>query len=101
MLACQERSDRILRDLLRRMQIIENDKESMAAAHAAALAGVRTAREFRALEEELKQAREKSVADESLLMAEQASQEKAEHAADTFLGETRSSKRRFRAGTRS
>ena len=53
MLARQERSDHILWDLLRRMQIMEKDKESAAAAHAAALAGVRTAREFQALEEEL------------------------------------------------
>ena len=71
------------------MQIMEKDKESMAAAHAAALAGVRTAREFRALEEELKRAHEKSVADESLLVAERASREKAEQAADIFLGETK------------
>ena len=52
MLARQERSDRILRDLLRCMQIMEKDKESVAADHAAALAGVRTARQFQALEEE-------------------------------------------------
>jgi len=89
MLARQERSDRILRDLLRRMQIMEKDRESTAAAHAAALAGVRPAREVRALEEELKRAREKSEADELLLAAERASREKAEQAADIFLGETK------------
>ena len=82
MLARQERSDRILRDLLRRMQIMEKDKENTAAAHAAALAGVRTVQEFQALEEELKRAREKAA-------AEKASREKAEQAADTFLGETK------------
>ena len=58
MLARQERSGCILRDLLRRMQIMEKDKESTAAAHVDALAGARTAREFQALEEELKRARE-------------------------------------------
>ena len=78
MLARQERSDRILRDLLRRMQVMEKDRESTAAAHAAALAGVRPARDVRALEEELKRVREKSEADELLLAAERASREKAE-----------------------
>ena len=82
MLARQERSDRILRDLLRRMQIMEKDKEDTAAAHAAALAGARPVQEFQALEEELKRAREKAA-------AEKASREKAEQAAETFLGETK------------
>ena len=71
------------------MQIMEQDKENTAAAHAAALAGARPAREFQALEEELKRAREELAAEKSLRMAEQASREKAEQAADTFLGETK------------
>ena len=58
MLAHQERGDRILRDLLRWMQIMKTDMESAAADHAAALTGVRTAQEFQALEEESKRARE-------------------------------------------
>ena len=70
MLARQERSDRILRDLLWRIQIMEKDKESATADHAAALAGVRTAREFQALEEELKRAREELAAEKSLRVAE-------------------------------
>ena len=82
MLARQERSDRILRDMLRRMQIMEKEKTSMAAAHAAALAGARTAREFEALEGELERARGE-------LATEKALREKAEQAADTFLGETK------------
>ena len=89
MLARQERSGRILRDLLRRMQIMEKDKESTAAAHADALAGARTAREFQALEEELKRAREELATEKLLRTAGQASREKAEQAADTFLGETK------------
>ena len=82
MLARQERSDRILRDMLRRMQIMENEKTSMAAAHADALAGARTAREFEALEGELERTRGESAAVKAL-------REKAEQAADTFLGETK------------
>ena len=74
---------------MRRMQIMEKDKERAEADHAAALAGVRTAREFQALEEELKRAHEESAAEKSLRAAEQASREKAEQAADTFLWETK------------
>ena len=80
---------RILRDLLRCMKIMEKDKESTAAAHADAVAGARTAREFQALEEELKRAREESATEKLLRTAGQASREKAEQAADTFLGETK------------
>ena len=54
MLVRQERGDRILQDLLRRMQIMKRDMESVAVDHAAALVGVRTTQEFQALEEESK-----------------------------------------------
>ena len=52
MLARQERGDRILRDLLRRMQNMKADMENAAADHVATLAGVRSAQEFQVLEEE-------------------------------------------------
>ena len=64
------------------MQIMEKEKTSAAAAHAAALAGARTAQEFEALEGELERARGESAAEKAL-------REKAEQAADTFLGETK------------
>ena len=89
MLASQERSERILRDLLRRMQIMKRDMERAAADHAAALVGVRTAQEFQALEEESQRTREELAAERSQRIAAQASLEKAEQAADTFLGETK------------
>ena len=89
MLVRQERRDRILRDLLRRMQIMKRDMESAAADHAAALVGVRTSQEFQALKEESKRTREELVAERSLRVAEQASREKAEQATNSFLGETK------------
>ena len=74
MLVRQEQGDRILRDLLRRIQIIKKDMESAAADHATALVGVWTAQEFQALEEESKRTHEELVAERSLRIAEQASQ---------------------------
>jgi len=71
------------------MQTMQKDMESAAADHAVGLAGVRTVQEFQALDEELKRAREESAAERSLRVAEQASREKPEQAADTFLGETK------------
>ena len=71
------------------MQIMQKDMESAVADHVVALAGVRTAQEFQVLEEELKRAREESTAERSLRVVEQASREKAEQAANTFLGETK------------
>ena len=41
------------------------------------------------LEEELERSREEPATEKSLRVAEQASREKAEQAADTFLGETK------------
>ena len=68
---------------------MKRDMESAAADHAAALVGVRTAQEFQALEEESRRTREELVAERSQRMTAQASLEKAEQAADSFLGETK------------
>ena len=96
MLARLERGDRILRDLLRRMQIMKTDMESAAADDVAALTGVRTTQEFQALEEELKQAHEEVsrlgaelATERSLRAAERESREKAEQSTGTFLGDTK------------
>ena len=85
MLARQEQGDRILRDLLRRMQNMKADMESAAADHAAAFARIRSAQEFHALVEDSKRAREEVshlgaelAAERSLRVAEQVSLEKAE-----------------------
>ena len=78
------------------MQIMKRDMESTTVDHAAALVGFRTAQEFQALEDESKLTRDEAsrlgaelAAERSLRMAEQASREKAEQAADTLLGETK------------
>ena len=96
MLARQVRGDRILRDLLRLMQNMKTEMESTAVEHATVLAGLQSTQEFEAVEEESKRACEevarlsaKLATERALRVAEQASREKAEQSADTFLGEAK------------
>lgn len=82
----QERGDRILRDLLRRIHNMKANMDPTVAEHVVALAGARPAQTFKV---ELKRAYEEVAQLSTELTAERASQEEAEESEETYQGEAK------------